>query len=69
MRTLVNLWGISECQESGKLVAPENSDGTHLKTLAKLAKILKSNSLRQLLMEAPTREKLYEAIIQEDEEF
>ena len=51
------------------LVAPENSDGIHLKTLAKLAKILKSSSLRKLLMEAPTREKLYEAIIQEDEEF
>jgi len=51
------------------LVAPEDSDGIHLKTLAKLAKILKSNSLRKVLMEAPTREELYKGIIQEDEEF
>jgi len=51
------------------LVAPENADGIHLETLAKLAKILKSNSLRKVLMEAPTREELYKAIIQEDEEF
>ena len=51
------------------LIAPEDSDGIHLKTLARLAKILKSNSLRQVLMEAPTREELYQAIIQDDEEF
>ena len=51
------------------LVAPEDSNGIHLKTLAKLAKILKSNSLRKVLMEAPTREELYQTIIQEDEEF
>ena len=50
------------------LVAPENSDGIHLKTLAKLAKILKSSSSRELLMEAPTRKELYQAIIQDDEE-
>jgi PTS system nitrogen regulatory IIA component len=51
------------------LVAPENSDGIHLKTLAKLARILKSSSLRKVLMEAPAREELYKAIVQEDEEF
>ena len=51
------------------LVAPENSDGIHLKALAKLAKILKSSSFRELLMEISTREELYQAIIQDDEEF
>lgn len=51
------------------LVAPEDSDGIHLKTLAKLAKILKTSSLRKVLMEAHTREELYKAIIQEDEEY
>ena len=51
------------------LVARENSDGIHLKTLAKLAKILKSSSSRELLMEVSTREEVYQAIIQDDEEF
>lgn len=50
------------------LVAPENSAGLHLKTLAKIAKVLKSKVFRKKLMEANTREELYEIIIKTDEE-
>lgn len=51
------------------LVAPENSASVHLKALAKISKILKDSSFRKGLMEAPTKEALYQAIIQNDEEF
>ncbi len=51
------------------LVAPENSASIHLKALAKIAKILKNSSFRNVLMQAPTRKELYQTIIQNDEEF
>ena len=51
------------------LVAPENSASIHLKTLAKISKVLKNSSFRKVLMEASTREELYQTIIQNDEEF
>ena len=51
------------------LVAPENSASVHLKALARIAKILKNSSFRKTLMDIPTREELYKAIIQNDEEF
>ncbi|MFH1350275.1 MAG: PTS sugar transporter subunit IIA [Pseudomonadota bacterium] len=51
------------------LVAPENAANIHLKALAKIAKILKNRSFRKVLMEAPTRETLYNSIIQNDEDF
>jgi nitrogen PTS system EIIA component len=51
------------------LVAPENSASVHLKALARIAKILKNSSFRKMLMELPTKEELYQAIIQNDEEF
>jgi len=50
------------------LIAPENSSGVHLQVLAKIAKILKSSAFRKRLMDARTREGLYEAIIATDEE-
>jgi PTS system nitrogen regulatory IIA component len=50
------------------LVAPENSSGLHLQVLARIAKILKSSTFRKRLMEADTREELYQAIVQTDEE-
>jgi PTS system nitrogen regulatory IIA component len=50
------------------LVAPENSSGIHLQVLAKIAKILKSSAFRQKLMRANSREELYQAIIQTDDE-
>lgn len=51
------------------LVAPENSASVHLKALARIAKILKNSAFRKILQEAPTREELYQTIIQNDEEF
>jgi nitrogen PTS system EIIA component len=51
------------------LVAPENSTSVHLKALARIAKILKNSSFRKTLMDIPTREELYQTIIQNDEEF
>ena len=51
------------------LVAPENSANIHLKALARIAKILKNRSFRQVLMEVHTREELYQTIIQNDEDF
>lgn len=50
------------------LVAPENSAGIHLKALAKIAKILKNNAFRKRLMAAATREELYQAVVETDEE-
>ena len=51
------------------LVAPENSSSVHLQVLAKIAKILKNGTFRKKLMEARTREDIYQTIIQTDEEF
>jgi len=50
------------------LVAPDNSSGIHLQVLAKIARILKSNTFRKKLMETTTREELYQTIVQADEE-
>ena len=51
------------------LVAPENAANIHLKALARIAKILKNSFFRKLLMEASTREEIYQVIIQNDEDF
>jgi len=51
------------------LVAPENSASVHLKALARIAKILKNSAFRKTLLEADTKEEIYRAIIQNDEEF
>jgi len=50
------------------LVAPENSSSVHLQVLAKIAKILKNGNIRKNLMEARTKEEIYQTIIQTDEE-
>jgi nitrogen PTS system EIIA component len=50
------------------LVAPEHSAGLHLKALAKIAKILKSSSFRKRLMGAASRDDIYRAIIQTDDD-
>jgi PTS system nitrogen regulatory IIA component len=50
------------------LVAPENSANIHLKALARIARILKNQSLRKQLMDAKTREEIYKVIINDDEE-
>ena len=51
------------------LVAPEDSASAHLKALARIAKILKNSSFRKLLMENTGKETLYQAIIQDDDDF
>lgn len=51
------------------LVAPEDSASIHLKALARIAKILKNDAFRKQLMEASTREEIYQVITHDDEEF
>ncbi len=50
------------------LVAPENSAGTHLKVLAKIAKMLKDSRFRKKLLDAKDRDEIYDIIIQSDED-
>lgn len=51
------------------LIAPETSASIHLKALARIAKILKNGAFRKMLMDASTREEIYEIIIRNDEDF
>src|SRR5512136_787913 len=51
------------------LVSPENSASIHLKALAKIAKLLKNSTFRNVLMEAPGEKELYQTIIQNDDDF
>ena len=51
------------------LLAPENSAGIHLKSLAKISRMLKDGNLRRRLMGAKSREEIYKIIIDKDEEF
>ena len=50
------------------LVAPENSAGIHLKALAKISRMLKDGNFRRQLMDAKSREEIYEIVIDKDEE-
>ena len=49
------------------LVAPENSAGVHLKTLARISRLLKDDSFRKSLMEAESKEEIFRNIIERDE--
>lgn len=51
------------------LIAPEDAPVDHLKSLARISKILKNKSFRESLMKARTREELYDQIRQEDEKY
>ncbi len=48
------------------LVAPEDSVGTHLKALAKISRLLKSNSFRTILLNAENEDDIYQIILKED---
>jgi nitrogen PTS system EIIA component len=48
------------------LVAPEDSAGAHLKALARISRLLKDESFRTRLMQAPDAAALFETIRQED---
>jgi PTS system nitrogen regulatory IIA component len=48
------------------LVAPEESTNLHLKALARVSRLLKSESLRERLLEAPDAAEIYRLIKEED---
>ena len=50
------------------LVAPEESVGVHLKTLARISKLLKDSVVRRKLLEAPDRDAIYQAILDEEDQ-
>ncbi len=49
------------------LIAPEESVGVHLKTLAKISKLLKDGSVRKKLMEASEPQEIYQVILDEED--
>jgi len=49
------------------LIAPEESVGVHLKTLARISKLLKNPTVRKRLLEAAGSEELYRIISEEEE--
>ncbi len=49
------------------LIAPENSVGVHLKTLARISKLLKNADVRQKLQRAESKDELIEIIVQEED--
>ncbi|MDT8443932.1 MAG: PTS sugar transporter subunit IIA [Desulfuromonadales bacterium] len=50
------------------LVAPEESVGVHLKTLARISKLLKSAAVRERLQSAVDSAEIYRIIIEEEEQ-
>ncbi|MBE0617121.1 MAG: PTS sugar transporter subunit IIA [Proteobacteria bacterium] len=51
------------------LMAPENSASTHLKALARISRLLKDRGFREELLQAETRETLFDIISREDEKY
>lgn len=49
------------------LLAPENSTGAHLKTLARLSRLLKEEGVRAKLMEAASSDDIYNIIVSGDD--
>lgn len=49
------------------LLAPENSAGQHLKTLAKISKMLKDDRFRSSLIQASSRNEIFRMIAEQDE--
>lgn len=49
------------------LIAPEESVGVHLKTLARISKLLKSPAVRRRLLEANSGDDLFNIIVEEEE--
>ena len=49
------------------LVAPEESVGVHLKTLARISKLLKDATVRQKLLNAADRKAIYQVILDEED--
>ncbi len=51
------------------LVAPENSTGTHLKALARVSRIFRSEEFRNRLLEASGDKEMYEVLVEEDAKY
>ena len=51
------------------LITPENSTGLHLKVLARISKLLKSDLFKQQLLNAYDSDKIIEIIKERDEDF
>ena len=50
------------------LIAPEESVGVHLKTLARISKLLKDVAVRKKLMAAPDQQAIYQVILDQEEQ-
>lgn len=50
------------------LIAPEESVGVHLKTLARISKLLKDSAVRRKLLEATDRSAIYQVILAAEEQ-
>lgn len=48
------------------LIAPEESVGVHLKTLARISKLLKDVTVRKKLMDAPDQQAIYQVILDQE---
>lgn len=48
------------------LIAPEESVSVHLKTLARISKLLKDSLVRRKLMDAPSQAEIYRIIVDEE---
>ena len=51
------------------LIAPENAAADHLKALARISRLLKDPTFRSRLIEAKTRQEIFDIIAQEDQKF
>ncbi|MBN1960381.1 MAG: PTS sugar transporter subunit IIA [Deltaproteobacteria bacterium] len=51
------------------LLVPENSAGTHLKALARIARLLKNAGFRDRLMNLPDASAIYDAFLEEDTKY
>jgi len=50
------------------LIAPEESVGVHLKTLARISKLLKDSAVRQRLIDAEDQKEIYQIILDEEDQ-
>ena len=51
------------------LLAPANSTGQHLKALARIARLMKSKTLREEILDAHDEKKIYSLLLDEDSKF
>jgi PTS system nitrogen regulatory IIA component len=48
------------------IVAPENAAGEHLRALARISRMCQKEEFRRRVMEAPTADEIYQAMLDED---